>query len=147
MNPHCNILYRIWAYITGLTSPLHFFTSQAPNPTLPPTTTFTPQAEALTLQLLNVLLLLAPMSLICCWTTNSTTTKWYLIAVAFADLGHVYATYRGVGYEYFVNPSGWNDMVWGNVGVSLFLHVNRWAAVMGVFGRVGVVEGEGRKRE
>ena len=131
-----------------MTDPLRFFRDQAPIHTLP-TTSLTPQAEALTLQMLNVLLLLAPMALICCWTTNSTTTKWYLISVAFADLGHIYATYRGVGHEYFMNPAEWNDMVWGNVGVSAFLHVNRWLAVLGVFGKVGRGggSGEGWKRE
>lgn len=52
-----------------------------------------------------------------------------------ADLWHLYATYRGVGSEYFWNVSGWNDMVWGNVGSSAFLNVNRWLTVLAVFGK------------
>lgn len=106
---------------------------------------FPPQAEALTLQMLNVLLLLAPMALICCWTLNPTTTKAYLFAVALADYGHIYATYRGVGAEYFWNVGGWNDMVWGNVGVSGVLNVLRLATLVGAFGRVEGVDERWKK--
>ncbi|EME45213.1 hypothetical protein DOTSEDRAFT_112227, partial [Dothistroma septosporum NZE10] len=123
----------IWAYTTGMRDPVRFFSDQAPNHTLAPTC-FNPQAEALTLQMLNVLLLLAPMALVCCWNINTPTTKWYLMSVAVADLGHVYATYRGVGRAYFITPAGWNNLVWGNVGVSAFLHVNRLMTLIGVFG-------------
>jgi hypothetical protein len=39
-----------------------------------------------------------------------------------------------MGSAAFWDVSGWNDLVWGNVGASLFLHVNRWATVLGLFG-------------
>jgi hypothetical protein len=86
------------------------------------------------MQINNIFLLLAAMAVICCWTTHASISRWYLIAVALGDLGHIYATYCGMGPAAFWDVSGWNDLVWGNVGASLFLHVNRWATVLGLFG-------------
>lgn len=42
-----------------------------------------------------------------------------------------------MGPKVFWNFNEYNDMMWGNIGVSAFLHVNRLATVLGVFGRVG----------
>lgn len=75
------------------------------------------------------------MAVICCWTTNKSITRAYLISVVIADLGHIYGTYRGVGAEYFLDVAQWNDMTWGNIGGSLFLHINRLATLAGIFGR------------
>jgi hypothetical protein len=61
----------------------------------------------------------------------------YCLAVAVADYGHIYATYKAVGPEYFWNFAGWNDTTIGNVGVSVALNVVRLATVAGVFGRIG----------
>lgn len=94
----------------------------------------TPQALVLTLQMGNVLLLLAALALICCWTPRAATSRWYLVAVAFADYGHIYGTYAGMGREAFCDVRGWNDAVWGAVGASAFLNVFRWLTVLGVFG-------------
>ena len=102
-------------------------------------TKFSPQAEVLTLQAGNVLLLLGAIAVICSFTNHPEIAKWYLIAVAFADYGHIYASYRGMGQDFW-DVSTWNDMAWGNVGVSAFLNVNRILTVMGVFGRIGIVK-------
>lgn len=127
-----------------MSDPFRIFHSQAPN--FPITEeAFIPQALGLTLQLNNVLLLLAPMALICCWTKHPEIAKWYLISVAVADLGHIYAVYKAVGPQYFWNFGEWNDMTWGNVGVSGFLHVNRLATVAGLFGRTGVLDVEKKR--
>ena len=91
----------------------------------------------MSLQLGNVMLLLAAMALICCFTTKQDIPKKYLLAVAFADFGHIYAVYAALGDEVFWNLNGWNDMVWGNVGVSAFLNLYRWMTLLGVFGRIG----------
>lgn len=37
----------------------------------------------------------------------------------------------------FWNFAEYNDLMWGNVAASAFLHVNRVATVLGVFGRFG----------
>lgn len=97
---------------------------------------FVPQAEAMTLQIGNIYLLLAAIAIICSWTKHSEIAFWYLLAVAFADFGHIYATYRGVPPEYFWDVTQWNNMVAGNVGSSVFLNINRWFTVLGAFGRL-----------
>lgn len=118
-----------------MTDPFRFYDTQAPN--FPSKQSdFTPQALAMTLQMGNLLLLLAPIAVICCWTTHASIARWYLIAVALADFGHIYGTYKGVGAEYFWNVRDWNDMVGANVGVSAVLNVNRWLTVLGFFGQL-----------
>lgn len=73
--------------------------------------------------------------------------KWYLAVVVVADYGHVYGTYVAVGAEYFWDVREWNDMVWGNVGVSLFLNVVRLATLAGGFGKLKETgEGLSKKR-
>jgi len=62
--------------------------------------------------------------------------RYYLTIVAFADLGHIYSSYVGMGSTYFWDVGSWNDMAWGNVGVSVFLCINRIATVLGVFGSI-----------
>ncbi|KAH9906241.1 hypothetical protein F4778DRAFT_725082 [Xylariomycetidae sp. FL2044] len=146
----------IWAYIQCLLDPTTFYQSQVPPAVLSTTTNLTPpippQGLVLTLQVVNVYALLAAMALICCWTTNAATAKWYCFAVALADYGHIWACYRGVGPEVFWDPLGsWNDMLWGGVGASAFLNLVRWGTLVGVFGRVGgSTKGKGKgkgKRE
>lgn len=119
--------------------PFTYFADQAPNHALT-TSEFSPQALGLTLQMANVLLLLAPVAALCCFTSDPTTTRGYLLAVAFADYGHIYGTYRAVGPVYFANPAEWNGMVWGSVGVSAVLNVLRWLTVLGIFGGLKVSE-------
>lgn len=136
---HHNLnLNSIWATILDFKSPFHFYASQAPNNSIEPTD-FPAQALGLSLAMGNIFILLAFLAIICSWTNHPEIIKRYLLVVAVADLGHCYATYRAVGSEYFFNIGGWNDMIWGNVGVSLFLHVNRLATVSGVFGRISHV--------
>lgn len=95
---------------------------------------FPGQALSVTLQLGNVLLLLAAMALVCCFSPSSATAKWYLIAVAFADWGHIYASYRSLEAEVFWHPAQWNGIVAGSIGVSAFLNLARWMTVAGAFG-------------
>lgn len=90
-------------------------------------------------------MLLALLAVICCWTKHAEIIKKYLLAVAVGDLGHIYATYRAVGSDFFFNVSEWNDMIWANVVVVLFLFVNRLATVAGVFGSISVSTQEKKK--
>jgi len=133
----------IWAYVIGMQDPKQYYVGQHPDPSLVSKASFPPQALSVSLQLVNVLLLLAAIAVICCFTKDSSVPKWYLIAVAFADYGHIYATYAALGDDYFWDVSKWNDMIWGNVGVSLFLNVARWLTVLGVFGRIGTGPAKG----
>lgn len=84
-----------------------------------------------------MLLLLAALAVICCFSSSVTTARWYLVAVAFADYGHIYSFYLGLGPEVFWNISQWNEIIAGNVGVSVVLNVVRWLTVLGVFGQLG----------
>ena len=113
-----------------------FFADQAPNHAVA-ASAFTPQAEILTLQIINVyFFVLAPVAVACSFTRDVLTAKLYLFFVALADWGHIYAVYKGVGAEYFWDVKGWNDMVAGGVGVSLVLNIFRWATLLGVFGQM-----------
>ncbi|KAK3322665.1 hypothetical protein B0H66DRAFT_554912 [Apodospora peruviana] len=126
----------IWAYIVGTADPFAYFADQAPNHAITASNSFPPQALGLTLQMLNVLLLLAPIAVLCSFSRDATTARAYLLAVALADYGHIYGTYRAVGADYFWNPAGWNGMVAGSVGVSAALNVLRLLTLAGGFGPI-----------
>ena len=85
------------------------------------------------------------MAFICCFTPHPEVARRYLIAVALGDLGHVYAAYRGLGDTIFWDLSKWNDMAYGNIGFTLFLHINRWLTVANIFGRLGGETDAGKK--
>ncbi|KAI1610522.1 hypothetical protein EDD36DRAFT_421599 [Exophiala viscosa] len=136
----------ISGYITVLHSPAQYYADQTPNAELSKLV-FTSQALSLTLQLGNVLLLLAAVAIICCWTIHPEISRRYLIVVALADLGHIYAAYRGLGDSTFWDPTQWNDMAYGNIGASAFLHINRWLTIAGAFGKLGSLTRDGRKKQ
>lgn len=58
----------------------------------------------------------------------------YLIGLAIADIGHVYATYLAMGWASFADVAGWNALTWGNIGATGFLFVNRVLYLSGAFG-------------
>ncbi|KAJ5930451.1 hypothetical protein N7466_005944 [Penicillium verhagenii] len=68
-------------------------------------------------------------------TTEPKVLRNYLIALAIADVGHVYATYIAMGWEAFVDVGAWNALTWGNIGATAFLFVNRVLYFLGVFGK------------
>ncbi|KAK0713731.1 hypothetical protein B0T26DRAFT_678028 [Lasiosphaeria miniovina] len=125
----------IVAYVTAMRDPATYFADQAPNYAVN-AGQFVPQALGLTLQMANVLLLLALLAWVCCWSRDPATARGFLVAVAFADWGHLYAVYRTVGLDLFLNPAAWNGNVAGNIGASAVLNVLRWLTVFGVFGPV-----------
>ncbi|OAL22955.1 hypothetical protein AYO22_06863 [Fonsecaea multimorphosa] len=127
---------RTYAYFITLSEPKQYYAEQAPNTAISDLL-FTPQAHSLTLQLGNVFLLLAAMALICCFTSHPEIARRYLIAVALADLGHIYSVYCALGDKVFWDLNQWNQMTYSNVGVSVFLHINRLMTVAGLFGRLG----------
>ncbi len=96
------------------------------------------------LQTGNIYLLLAGLAILCCIFSSPQVARNYLLIVACADLGHAYATYAGLGEEMFFDVAKWNDMVWGHVGFSIFLFVNRVATAAGIFGSS---KKQGNKRE
>lgn len=85
----------------------------------------------------NVFVLLAGLAVLCtAITREARVAKCYLVMVACGDLGHIYSSYVVMGPSVFWNFASYNDMMIGNVAVSAFLHINRLATVLGVFGKV-----------
>jgi hypothetical protein len=71
---------------------------------------------------------------VCYTTTEPRVLRNYLIGLAIADVGHVYATFLGMGWDAFTDVAAWNVLTWGNIGATGFLFVNRIAYLLGVFG-------------
>ncbi|KAL4906847.1 hypothetical protein BDW74DRAFT_176452 [Aspergillus multicolor] len=67
-------------------------------------------------------------------TSEPQVLRNYLVALAIADVGHIYVTYLAMGPELFFDVAQWNVLTWGNVGVTGFLFVNRLLYFLGVFG-------------
>ncbi|KAM7210601.1 hypothetical protein V8F06_014009 [Rhypophila decipiens] len=124
------------AHRSGMNSPQEFFAGLVPEHPIT-AKEFPPQALGMTLQMANVMLLLALLALVACFSQDSFTVKTYLAAVALADYGHIYGAYKAVGDEYFWNVRGWNDVVIGHVGVSAVLNLFRLLTLAGAFGKIG----------
>ena len=94
----------------------------------------------------NIFVLLAGMALVCCWTLHPDVAKRYLFVIAVADLGHIWAVYKALGFDSFWKVGEWNDMIWGGVGVGVFLNINRWATLLGISGPVQATTGVVKKK-
>lgn len=119
----------------ALLDPSDFLARQIPNGKDPLSTS----AEIIVLQVGNMYWLLAALAVLICFFSTPKATRGYLLIVAVADLGHIWAVYQGMsrgsgGAAQFWDWRGWNDMVAGNVGVSLFLCFNRVTTVLGLWG-------------
>lgn len=136
----------MWAWVINLYDPLEYYVRQHPDAAYQ-NVSLTPQALVLTLQTGNILLLLAGVAIVCCWTTHADIAKRYLFIVAIADIGHIWSVYRGIGHEHFLEVAKWNDMVWGGVGGSMFLHAHRWVTLLGLYGSIGSQVASAKKRK
>ncbi|KAL4924875.1 uncharacterized protein BDV17DRAFT_294968 [Aspergillus undulatus] len=79
-------------------------------------------------------------------TSEPKVLRNYLVALAIADIGHVYVTYLAMGPDVFLDVARWNVLTWGNVGVTLFLFANRILYFLGVFGYAGADSVEGKEK-
>ncbi|KAF2644775.1 hypothetical protein P280DRAFT_546200 [Massarina eburnea CBS 473.64] len=117
-------------------SPSNFVSRQYPT-----ATSLVPESNGaiiLAYTLANIFVLLAFLAIVCtAISRDSRVTKYYLLFVAVADLGHICASHAVMGKEMLLDFNVYNDVMWGNIGASAFLHVNRLATLLGVFGRVG----------
>ncbi|WEW57490.1 hypothetical protein PRK78_002957 [Emydomyces testavorans] len=94
-----------------------------------------PSVKILAYQLGNLYLLLLFVGVgVLYFTSEAKVIRNYLIALAIADVGHIYSTYLGIGWKALIEVNKWNDLMWGNVGISTFLFVNRVAYLLGMFG-------------
>ena len=73
-------------------------------------------------------------------TSEPKVARNYLLACAIADIGHLWATYAVIGYENFIDAGNWNDMAWGNIGITLALFIFRVLYLTGLLGQDRVVQ-------
>jgi hypothetical protein len=66
-------------------------------------------------------------------------TKYYLLFAVCGDVGHLVANYVGMGSAVFWAYREWNEVMWGNIAVTVFLLLNRLATLLGLFGQPGWV--------
>lgn len=128
---------RVAGWYLASLDPRESVASQHPNVPIPET--LPTASETVARQLGNMYLLMALMGVaILSSTSEPKVLRNYFIALAIGDLGHLYVTYLGTGWLYFVDISQWNAMAWGNIGVTSFLLVNRLAYFLGMFGGMEV---------
>ncbi|KAF3926807.1 hypothetical protein ABW20_dc0100977 [Dactylellina cionopaga] len=142
-------LALIWAFFTILPDPHSYL--RALGPTASAYHPDDPSASAI-LSLANVFLLLAGAQFLCCHVSSEPRiARAYILIVTFADYGHIWAAYKGIGYELLVNPKEWNDVTFGNIGISVILNMMRIAYLAGLFGKdnanVGRKNAEGLKKK
>lgn len=127
---------RVGGWYLAFVDPRHSVALQHPNVSMPETLPI--GSEIVARQLGNMYLLIALVGVaILSSTSEPKVVQNYFIALAIGDLGHLYVTYLGTGWSYFLDVSQWNAMAWGNIGMTSFLLVNRLAYFLGLFGDTG----------
>ena len=143
--PHCTRAYAkltlpvsllLGTYI-AFTAPTSFINKQIP---FTPTSALTPlpaTAYILAYTLGSIFGLFALLSILCTALTRDTrVTRYYLAILACGDIGHLYANYKGMGGDIFWDFGAYNEVMVGNVWITVFLWVNRIATLAGMFGKV-----------
>ncbi|KAE8354250.1 hypothetical protein BDV28DRAFT_131349 [Aspergillus coremiiformis] len=127
-------------YIFPLLDIHKFIVNSTPN--VAPPETIHPSSIVLAGQLGNIYALLGFLSFLVLYSTNDPNVlRKYILVYCFSDINHLYATYRGLGWDTLVNPWAWqNVLTWGNVGMTVFMFVNRVLFLLGVFGDATVHE-------
>lgn len=136
---------------SALSSPSTFVASQVPFQD--PADHVSPAATILAYTLGSIFVLLAGVAILCTvLTKDAHVTKYYLMILMCGDVGHLVANYAGMGSAVFWAYGEWNEVMWGNIAVTVFLFLNRLFTVLGVFGRPGwvtarksKVKGKGRR--
>ncbi|KAF3929604.1 hypothetical protein ABW19_dt0209256 [Dactylella cylindrospora] len=126
-------LALIWAFFVIIPDPHNYLRALGPTPEA-----YTPDdaSAAAILSLGNVYLLLAGAQFICCQVSREPrVARTYILLVTFADYGHIWAAYKGIGYDGLIDYKNWNDVTAGNIGVSAVLNVLRIAYLAGLFGK------------
>ena len=57
--------------------------------------------------------------------------------LACGDMGHMWANYIGMGSEVFCNFDSYNEVMMGNVAITVVLWTMRVLTLSGAFGRIG----------
>lgn len=134
--------------VLGALAPLYdlngFIAGQTPHIEAPITH---PSSVALAYQLGNLYFLLSLVGVgVLHTTTEPKVLRNYLIGLAIADVGHVYATYLAMGLGAFMDIGSWNALTWGNIGATGFLFINRVLYLCGAFGAAKAPKAPGKKQ-
>ena len=106
-----------------------------------------PTTQILALQLGNVYGLLALIGVgVLYQTTEPKVIRNFLVACAVGDLGHLYVTYEVMGKDFW-DIGHWNDLAWGNIGITSFLFATRCLQLAGAFGKGNVTNGNMERRK
>lgn len=82
--------------------------------------------------------MLATLNILCTAITHDVrTTRYYLMILACGDMGHMFVNYVGMGSEVFWNFDRYNEVMVGNVAITVVLWTMRVLTLSGVFGRLG----------
>ncbi|KAA8645712.1 hypothetical protein EYZ11_010827 [Aspergillus tanneri] len=124
-------------YIYGWLLPIHdlntFILDQAPNTAAPGS--IHPSAIVLGYQLANLHGLLCLLSMgVYYYTNEPKILRNFVFCLALGDLGHIYGTYLGLGWDVFCDFHAWNFLTWSNIILTAFLFVNRVLYLCGYFG-------------
>ena len=125
-------------FIAPIVDTQNFVNQQIPSTLL--STPLTTTNQVIALQLANVYGLVGMIGIGVLYSTSEAiVVRNYLLACAIADVGHLWFTYEGMGYDAFVDVQGWNSLAWGNIGVTFFLFIVRVLYLAGAFGEDRVV--------
>ena len=80
---------------TAFSDPQDYVAQQVPSKI--PHASLSANNTIIALQLGNVFLLLGGIAVLVCFFSDRVTAKGYLLIIAFADLGHIYSSYVGMG--------------------------------------------------
>ena len=131
-------LSLVAGYLAPLLNTSKFVSSQVPS-AIP--TILTSTNRVLALQLGNCYGLIGLIGVGVLYATNEPiVVRNYIIACAIADVGHLWATYTVIGRESFLDVGGWNNVAWGNIGITAALFVFRVLYLMGLLGQDRVVK-------
>ena len=131
-------LSLVAGFVVPLIDTQGFVNQQIPSTLL--STPITATNQILALQLANVYGLIGMIGIAVLYsTTEATVVRNYLLACAVADVGHLWFTYVGMGYDAFVDIQGWNSLGWGNIGITASLFIVRVLYLAGFLGEDRVV--------
>lgn len=123
--------HRSWGYVAGWLDPFAFYRDQVPNN---PVDDMPPQGLILTLMTVNLFGVMIMAGLMSCWSMHKDIAKKYTIIMIITDVGHTYSVWRGVGADYFWDPTQWNAHNVLNIGMCMFLLVHRIIFMFDGFG-------------
>ncbi|RDA93836.1 hypothetical protein CP533_6408 [Ophiocordyceps camponoti-saundersi (nom. inval.)] len=119
-------------FLGAVRDPMWFAAEQVPPAA---SSSMSPNAVVLALQLGNLYLLMSLVGVAVLYTTSElSVVRRYLFALWLGDIGHVIFSCRALGLDLLARPLEWNAMAWGNIAATVFLFGMRSAYFLGVFG-------------